>query len=176
MVDGAKMSKSRGTSIKAATWLQHLEPEYLRYYYAAQLNDKVADLNMNLDDFVTRVNADLVGKVVNIASRCAGFITKNFDGKLSTTYPSEFEDSYVEFLSAQLIIMQYYEQREYGKAMKEIMLLAEYANTWINDAEPWVKIRDPETAASVQGICTVGLNYFRVIMTYLSPVLHKFVT
>ena len=172
-VDGAKMSKSRGTSVTVETWLKHLDPEYLRYYYAAKLGNSVVDLNLNLDDFVTRVNADLVGKVVNIASRCAGFIQKKFDGKLATSLPEELSPDYEHFISAQQIIMQYYEQREYGKAMREIMMLAEHANTYINDAEPWVKIKDPDAALEVQQICTVGLNYFRIIVTYLHPVLPK---
>ena len=172
-VDGAKMSKSRGTSVTVETWLKHLDPEYLRYYYAAKLGNSVVDLNLNLDDFVTRVNADLVGKVVNIASRCAGFIQKKFDGKLATSLPEELSPDYEHFISAQQIIMQYYEQREYGKAMREIMMLAEHANTYINDAEPWVKIKDPDAALEVQQICTVGLNYFRIIVTYLRPVLPK---
>jgi len=170
-VDNLKMSKSRGTSITIETWLKHLQPEYLRYYFASKLSGNVVDLNMNFDDFITRVNADLVGKVVNIASRCAGFISKRFDGKLAATYPEDMIEDYRHFTSAQSIIMQYYEQREYGKAMREIMLLAEHANTYINDAEPWVKIKDPEQAEAVQQICTVGLNYFRIIATYLSPVL-----
>ena len=170
-VDNLKMSKSRGTSVSVETWLKHLEPEYLRYYYASKLTGNVVDLNMNFDDFVTRVNADLVGKVVNIASRCAGFISKRFDGQLSAAYPEGQLDAYAHFTSARLIIMQYYEQREFGKAMREIMQLAEHANTYINDAEPWVKIKDPEQAEAVQQICTVGLNYFRIIATYLSPVL-----
>ncbi|MGQ7847833.1 methionine--tRNA ligase [Granulosicoccus sp. 3-233] len=170
-VDNLKMSKSRGTSITIETWLKHLQPEYLRYYFASKLSGSVVDLNMNFDDFITRVNADLVGKVVNIASRCAGFISKRFDGKLAATYPADMIEDYRHFTSAQSIIMQYYEQREYGKAMREIMLLAEHANTYINDAEPWVKIKDPEQAEAVQQICTVGLNYFRIIATYLSPVL-----
>lgn len=170
-VDGLKMSKSRGTSIKIETWLKHLDAEYLRYYYASKLTNGVVDLNMNFEDLTTRVNADLVGKVVNIASRCAGFISKRFDGKLSAEYPAELQNDYAQFTSAQQIIMQYYEQREYGKAMREIMQLAEHANTYINDAEPWVKIKDPEQAEAVQQICTVGLNYFRIIATYLSPVL-----
>ena len=172
-VDGAKMSKSRGTSVTVETWLKHIDPEYLRYYYAAKLGDSVVDLNLNLDDFVTRVNADLVGKVVNIASRCAGFIQKKFDGKLATSLPEDLSRDYEHFISAQQIIMQYYEQREYGKAMREIMVLAEHANTYINDAEPWVKIKDPDAALEVQQICTVGLNYFRIIVTYLCPVLPK---
>ncbi len=171
MVDGAKMSKSRGTSVTVDTYLQHLPAEYLRYYFAAKLNSSVVDLNLNLDDFVTRVNADLIGKVVNIASRCAGFVTKQFDGRLASSYPTELANDYAEFVSAQSIITQYYEQREYSKAMREIMLLAEHANTYINDAEPWVKIKQAENKKQVQDICTVGLNYFRVIMTYLKPVL-----
>ncbi|MFK7861918.1 MAG: methionine--tRNA ligase [Granulosicoccus sp.] len=170
-IDNLKMSKSRGTSIKIETWLKHLQPEYLRYYFASKLSGSVVDLNMNFDDFTTRCNADLVGKVVNIASRCAGFITKKFDGKLSATYPDEALPNYELFTSARQIIGEYYEQREYGKAMREIMILAEHANTYINDAEPWVKIKDPEKADEVQTICTIGLNYFRVIVTYLSPVL-----
>ena len=170
-IDNLKMSKSRGTSITIETWLKHLKPEYLRYYYASKLSGSVVDLNMNFDDFITRVNADLVGKVVNIASRCAGFISKKFDGKLAAEYPEDLQNDYAQFTSAQQMIMQYYEQREYGKAMREIMLLAEHANTYINDAEPWVKIKDENALTEVQQICTVGLNYFRIIVTYLSPVL-----
>lgn len=170
-IDNLKMSKSRGTSITIETWLKHLQPEYLRYYFASKLTGSVVDLNMNFEDFTTRCNADLVGKVVNIASRCAGFITKKFDGKLAPQYPEEALDDYAQFASARQLIGEYYEQREYGKAMREIMLLAEHANTYINDAEPWVKIKDPEKADQVQLICTIGLNYFRAIVTYLSPVL-----
>jgi len=171
MVDDAKMSKSRGTAVAARTWLDHMHPEYLRYYFAAKLNSNVTDLNLNLEDFVTRVNSDLVGKVVNIASRCAGFITKKFDGQLSTTYPSDELHHYQNMVDAQKIILDYYEQREFGKAMREIMLLAEQANTYIADAEPWVKIKQADQQQATQDICTVGLNYFRIIMTYLSPVL-----
>jgi len=171
MVDGEKMSKSRGTAMTARTWLDHIEPEYLRYYFAAKLTSSVADLNLNLDDFVTRVNSDLVGKVVNIASRCAGFVTKKFDGQLSAAYPAAEQHDYDHMISAQQVILDYYEQREFGKAMREIMLLAEHANTYINDAEPWVKIKQEDKQQEVQDICTVGLNYFRIIMTYLSPVL-----
>ncbi len=171
MVDGAKMSKSRGTAITVETYLKHLPPEYLRYYFAAKLTSGVVDMNLNLEDFVTRVNADLVGKVVNIASRCAGFISKQFDGQLSTTYPEALRKDYDNFVSARSIISEHYETREYGKAMREIMLLAEHANTYINDAEPWVKIKEEGKRDEVQAICSVGLNYFRVIMTYLAPVL-----
>jgi len=171
MVDGQKMSKTRGTSITVQTWLQHLDPEPLRYYFAARMSPAVVDLNLNLDDFVTRVNADLVGKVVNIASRCAGFITKRFDGRLSASLGEEHLSAYEHFVGARHIVQGYYEQREFGKAMREIMLLAEHANTWINDAAPWVLIKDPERAAEVQVICTLGLNHFRVIATLLAPVL-----
>ena len=170
-VDGAKMSKSRGTSITVATWLAHLDPEPLRYYFAAKLSGSVVDLNLNLEDFVTRVNADLVGKVVNIASRCAGFVTKRFDGRLAPSLSEELQADHETFVAARTTILAWYEQREYGKAMREIMLLAEHANTFINDAEPWVKIKDPALAAEVHEICTLGLNQFRAIMTYLSPVL-----
>lgn len=170
-VDNLKMSKSRGTSVTIETWLKHLKPEYLRYYYASKLTGGVVDLNMNFEDFTTRCNADIVGKVVNIASRCAGFITKKFDGQLSENYPASAINDYQLFSSAQTSIGEYYEKREFGKAMREIMVLAEHANTYINDAEPWVKIKDPEKASEVQDICTIGLNYFRAIVTYLSPVL-----
>ncbi len=175
-VDNLKMSKSRGTSITIETWLKHLKPEYLRYYYASKLTSGVVDLNMNFEDFSTRCNADIVGKVVNIASRCAGFITKKFDGQLSEAYPASAINDYQLFSSAQTSIGEYYEKREFGKAMREIMVLAEHANTYINDAEPWVKIKDPERAAEVQDICTIGLNYFRAIVTYLSPVLPDIAT
>ena len=170
-IDGAKMSKSRGTSITVATWLAHMDPGPLRYYFASKLSDGVVDLDLNLDDFVARVNADLVGKVVNIASRCAGFITKRFDGRLSEAYPEALAHDYDSFTSARHVIADLYERREFGKAMREIMLLAEHANTWINDAEPWVLAKDAERLPEVQDICTVGLNYFRAIVTYLSPVL-----
>ncbi len=171
MVDDAKMSKSRGTSIRAATWLEHLDAEYLRYYLAAKLNSSVVDLNLNLDDFVMRVNADLVGKVVNIASRCAGFVTKRFDSQLSATFPADRQADYDAMVAAGDSILHHYETREYGKAIREIMLLAEQANVYIADAEPWVKIKDDSQSQAVQDICTVALNYFRIIVTYLSPVL-----
>ncbi len=171
MINDAKMSKSRGISITAEDYLKHLHPEYLRYYFAAKLTSAVVDVNLNLDDFVTRVNADLVGKVVNIASRCAGFITKQFDGQLSANYPEALRNDYDNFIAARSIISEHYETREFGKAMREIMLLAEHANTYINDAEPWVKIKADDARDEVQDICTVGLNYFRIIMTYLAPVL-----
>ncbi len=171
MVDDNKMSKSRGTFVSANTYLKHLDPEYLRYYFAAKLNDGVADFNLQLEDFSQRVNADLVGKVVNIASRCAGFITKQFDGKLATQLPSECAADYQAMLAQWPTIAGFYESREFGKAIREIIQIAEKANVYIADAEPWVKIKDDASRAEVQQICTAGINYFRLIVTYLSPVL-----
>ena len=171
MVDDAKMSKSRGTFVSSETYLEHLDPEYLRYYYAAKLNSGVADFNLQLDDFQQRVNADLVGKVVNIASRCAGFITKQFGGELASEMPTEANADYQLMLDRWSDIQNFYETREFGKAIREIMLLAEKANGYIADAEPWVKIKDEKNRQDVQQICTAGLNYFRVIVTYLAPVL-----
>ncbi|MDO6460428.1 methionine--tRNA ligase [Granulosicoccaceae sp. 1_MG-2023] len=168
-VDGAKMSKSRGTFIKARTYLDHLDPEYLRYYFAAKLNNRVEDIDLNLEDFVTRVNSDLVGKVVNIASRTAGFISKTFDGKLAEALPEPA--LYAEFVDAGEEIAADYESRQFGQAMRKIMALADKANQYIADAEPWVLIKNDETRASVQGISTQGLNLYRVLVNYLKPVL-----
>lgn len=168
-VDGEKMSKSRGTFIKARTYLNHLDPQYLRYYFAAKLNSRVDDIDLNLGDFVQRVNSDVVGKVVNIASRTASFINKKFDGQLQTT-PAQ-EAMLQEFVDAGNLIAELYETREYGKAMREIMRLADIANTYIADEEPWVKAKNEETLPQVQEICTVALNMFAILATYLKPVL-----
>lgn len=170
-VNGQKMSKSRGTFINARTYLRHLDAEYLRYYFAAKLGNRVEDIDMNLDDFVQRVNADLVGKVVNIASRCAGFINKGFAGQLSTTLadPGLFGRFAGDDTSE--TIAGLYEAREYSKAMREIMLLADEANQYIDGHKPWVLARDPERTQEVQDICSMGLNLFRVLIIYLKPVL-----
>lgn len=168
-VDGSKMSKSRGTFIKARTYLDHLPPEFLRYYYAAKLNHKVEDIDLNLEDFVTRVNSDLVGKVVNIASRCAGFISKSFDSKLSNTLPNPA--LYQEFVDAGIDIAADYEARKFSQAMRKIMALADKANQYIADAEPWVLIKKEESQAQVHGICTQGLNMYRILVNYLKPVM-----
>ncbi|OBS10214.1 methionine--tRNA ligase [Acidihalobacter prosperus] len=170
-VDGQKMSKSRGTFIKARTYLDHLDAEYLRYYFAAKLGAGVDDLDLNLEDFTARVNADLVGKVVNIASRTASFIAKRFDGKLSDTLPEP--DMYASFAASRDEIAEHYERREFGQAMRKIMGLADRANQYIDENKPWVLIKDPERAASVQGTCTQGLNLFRVIVSFLKPVLPR---
>ncbi|WP_443635233.1 methionine--tRNA ligase [Candidatus Njordibacter sp. Uisw_058] len=168
-VNGQKMSKSRGTFIKAGTYLRHLQPGYLRYYFAAKLNNKVDDLDLNLDDFVQRVNSDLVGKVVNIASRSAGFISKKFNGQLS---PLVSEPELLKaFANEQHTIAEYYEKREFGKAIKAIMALADQANQYIADKEPWVLAKQEGMEQQVQDICSTGLNMFRTLMIYLTPVL-----
>ena len=167
-VNGKKMSKSRGTFIKAGTYLRHLQPEYLRYYFAAKLNNRVEDLDLNLADFVQRVNADLVGKVVNIASRSAGFITKKHDGILSDTVTEP--ELIAQFVAAKKEIGNFYESREFGKAIKAIMALADIANQYIADQEPWALAKQEGTEQQVQDICSTGLNLFRMLMIYLQPI------
>ncbi|MDR5874950.1 methionine--tRNA ligase [Halomonas sp. CUBES01] len=167
-VDGAKMSKSRGTFIKAATYADYLNPEYLRYYFAAKLTSKVDDLDLNLDDFAARVNSDLVGKVVNIASRCAGFVKKLGDGRLSA-HCSE-PQMVARFIAAGEGIAEDFEAREFSRAMRSIMELADEANTYIADKEPWVLAKQQGRDAEVLEICSVGINLFRQLMIYLAPV------
>jgi len=168
-VNGQKMSKSRGTFIKARTYLDHLNPEYLRYYFAAKLGGGVDDLDLNLDDFSQRVNSDLVGKVVNIASRCAGFIMKNSNGRLSERVSEA--GLYQTFVKAGDEIAGFYQAREYGRASREIMALADVANQYIDEQKPWVLAKQKGAEQQVQEICSVGLNLFRVLITYLKPVL-----
>ena len=167
-VNGRKMSKTRGTFINARTYLDHLNPEYLRYYFAGKLGSGIDDLDLNLDDFVQRVNSDLVGKVVNIASRCAGFITKGFDGRLGDALADR--DLYARFVSGGEEIARYYEDREFAKAMRAIMALADVANQYIDEHKPWVLVKQDDSEARVQAVCTMGLNLFRVLMIYLKPV------
>ncbi|MBE9563808.1 MAG: methionine--tRNA ligase subunit beta, partial [Proteobacteria bacterium] len=168
-VNGQKMSKSRGTFIKARSYLEHLNPEYLRYYYTAKLSSGVDDIDLNLEDFMQRVNSDLVGKVVNIASRCAGFITKKFDKQLSAELPEP--DLYNEIVAAGEQIAEHFENREYNKAVREIMAQADKANVYIDENKPWVLIKEEGREDEVQKICTQGLNMFRLLMTYLKPIL-----
>ena len=168
-VNGAKMSKSKGTFIKARTYLEHLDPEFLRYYFAAKLNGGITDLDLNLEDFAQRVNSDLVGKVVNIASRCAGFITKKFDGKTSENVLEP--ELIAEFQAASSVIADYYEQREYSRAIREIMALADKANQFIDAQAPWVLIKNEDTHEQAHQVCSLGLNLFKILMTYLKPVL-----
>ena len=167
-VNGAKMSKSRGTFIKAATYADHLNPEYLRYYFAAKLTSRVDDLDLNLEDFAARVNSDLVGKVVNIASRCAGFV-KKLGGNRLAGHCSEPE-MVARFITAGDAIAEDFEAREFGRAMRRVMELADEANTYIADAEPWVLAKQPGREQDVLEICSVGLNLFRQLMVYLAPV------
>jgi methionyl-tRNA synthetase len=167
-VNGKKMSKSRGTFIMARTYLDHLNPEYLRYYFASKLTGGVDDMDLNLEDFAARVNSDLVGKVVNIASRSAGFITKRFDGQLGTVTEQE---KLKEFIEAGDEIADYYEAREFGRAMRRVMELADIANQYVNDEQPWVIAKQEGQENNLQAICTNALNMFHLLMTYLAPVI-----
>jgi len=168
-VNGQKMSKSRGTFINARTYLDHLHPAHLRYYYAAKLGPTMEDIDLNLDDFVARVNSDLVGKLINIASRCAGFISKRFDGKLADALPDP--DLFATFASASEEIADHYERREFSKAMRRVMALADEANRYIDEKKPWIMAKDEDQLADVQGVCTQGINLFRSLMIYLTPVI-----
>jgi methionyl-tRNA synthetase len=168
-VDGTKMSKSRGTFINAQTYLEHLNPEYLRYYLAAKLSSGIDDLDLNLEDFVLRVNSDLVGKVVNIASRCAGFIGKGFEGKLASELDSP--ELLEEIQASKAEITNHFNEREYGKAIRVIMALADKANQYINDKQPWVIAKSDRQSLELQQICSTGINAFRLLIAYLKPVL-----
>ena len=168
-VNGQKMSKSRGTFIKARTYLEHLNPEYLRYYFAAKLGPGVEDIDLNLDDFAQRVNADLVGKLVNIASRCAGFVEKLSGGQLAKQLPDVA--LYKETIGPAQAISDAYENRDYNRAVREIMTLTDRVNQYIDEQKPWALVKDAKRLPDVQQICTLGLNLFRVLMIYLKPVL-----
>ena len=168
-VNGKKMSKSRGTFINARCYLDHLNPEYLRYYYASKLSGSVEDIDLNLEDFIQKVNSDLVGKVVNIASRCAKFVTNGNNGILSSTI--ENQALWNQVSGAKDSIANHYENRDFSKAIREIMALADSANEYIAAKEPWKLNKDPDQQQKVQDICSLGINMFRVILTYLKPVL-----
>ena len=168
-VDGEKMSKSRGTFITAGTYLKHLNPEYLRYYFAARLSSGIEDIDLSFEDFSQRINSDLVGKVVNIGSRCSGFIKKRFDNQLS----GRCSDAALwdHFVAASDTIAELYETREFGRAMREIMALADRANQYIDEQKPWVIAKQPESEAQLQDVCSMGLNLFGLLVAYLTPVL-----
>ncbi|WP_299013795.1 methionine--tRNA ligase [uncultured Photobacterium sp.] len=168
-VNGAKMSKSKGTFIKAGTYLKHLDPECLRYYYAAKLNNRIDDLDLNLEDFTQRVNSDVVNKIVNLASRNAGFIAKRFEGKLADNFAEP--ELYGEFTAAADRIAELYENREYSRAIREITALADKANQYVDEKAPWVVAKQEGKDQELQEICSVGINLFRVLMTYLKPVM-----
>ncbi len=168
-VNGQKMSKSRGTFIKAATYLKYLNPEYLRYYYASKLGPGIDDIDLNLDDFVFRINSDLVGKLVNIASRCAGFISKRFNGKLSDRLadPALF----AKIMASANLLKELYEKREYSKAMRTIMATADEINQYIDEHKPWLIAKAAGREDELQAVCTMGLNCYRLLALYLKPVL-----
>ncbi len=168
-VNGAKMSKSRGTFIKARTWLDELHPDYLRYYFAAKLGSGLADIDLNLEDFRARVNADLVGKLINIASRSAGFIHKLGAGRLTKELPDP--DLYQRFVDAHEKVAADFEQRNYQGAVRRIMALADDANRYIDEHKPWIMAREDGREGEVLAICTQGINLFRVMMTWLAPVI-----
>ena len=168
-INGEKMSKSRGTFVTVRTYLDLLPPEYFRYFLAAKLGPGLEDIDMNLDEFATRINAELVGKLVNIASRCAGFIHRGHDGRLAAALPDP--GLYREFVDASDWIGASYEAREYSAAVREIMALTDRANLYIDQHKPWLAAKDPARANEVQAICTQGLNLFRVLMTCLKPVM-----
>lgn len=168
-VDGKKMSKSRGTFINARTYLNYLNPEYLRYYYAAKLSSGIEDIDLNLEDFQNRINSDLVGKVINIASRCAGFINKRFEGKLSSSLSEPV--LFKQFVDKSTVIADKMENREFGHAMREIIGLADKANQYIDEKKPWALAKEEGHEQQVHDICTMGINLFRVLITYLKPVL-----
>ena len=168
-VDGQKMSKSRGTFIKADTYLQHLNPEYLRYYFAAKLGPGIEDIDLNFEDFSARVNSDLIGKVVNIASRCAGFIFKRYAGKLSAELLEP--ELFYSFIDAGKSIASHYEQRSYSRAVREIMALADRANQYIDVKKPWVMAKAEGNAQELQDVCSMGINLFRILIGYLRPIL-----
>ena len=168
-VNGQKMSKSRGTFITAQRYLEHLPPEYFRYFIAAKIGPGVDDIDMNLEEFTTRINAEVVGKLVNIASRCAAFITRGHEGRLAASLPEP--ELYESFLAEGEAIAALYEAREYASAVREIMALADRANQYIDQRKPWLLAKDPARAAEAQSVATQGLNLFRLLMTWLKPVL-----
>lgn len=168
-VGGTKMSKSRGTFIKARTYLNYLSPEYLRYYYAAKLGSGIDDIDLNLEDFAQRVNSDLIGKLVNIASRCSGFINKRFDSQLAgKLYDPEL---FAQFTSASEAIAERFEAREYSAAIRQIMAFADRANQFVDEHKPWVLIKEEGKLDEVQAVCTQGLNLYRILISWLQPVL-----
>lgn len=168
-INGQKMSKSRGTFIQANQYLKHLDPQYLRYYFAAKLNGHTEDLDLNFDDFTNRVNADLVGKIVNIASRSCSFIHKYFEGKLADTLSDL--TLYQQILDAKANIVEAYVSRDYALAMRQIMASADQVNQYIDQHKPWALSKDPANLPQVHDICTLSLNLFRLLMVYLKPVL-----
>jgi len=170
-VNSQKMSKSRGTFITASSYLEHLNPEYLRYYFAAKLNDKIEDIDLNLEDFVLRVNSNLVGKFVNIASRTAGFIKKRFEGKLSANLDDKGQALNEKLQAASDDIANLYNDRRFSEAVRAIMDLADEVNEYVAEMEPWKMVKDDATLADAHLVCTSALNAFRLLTIYLKPIL-----
>ncbi len=168
-VNGTKMSKSRGTFITAADYLRYLSPDCLRYYYATKLNGSADDIDINLEDFVQRVNSDLVGKVINIASRCAGFLNKRFEGQLAETIHNQ--DLWRTFTDTADIIAEHYERGDTSKAVREVTALADLANQYIAEHAPWQLNKDPDQSELLQLVCSQAINMFRTLAIYLAPVL-----
>ena len=168
-VNGTKMSKSRGTFINASNYLSHLSPEYLRYYFAAKLGPSVDDIDLNLEDFVQRVNSDIVGKIVNIASRCAGFLKKRFDNTLAAE--QEAPELLSGLLDARSSIAAHFEGRDYNRAIREVIALADRVNQFIDEKQPWVLAKDEANNAQVHRVCSDGVQAFRILVSYLAPVL-----
>ena len=167
-VDGQKMSKSRGTFINMSTYAKHLDPDCLRYYFAAKLSPAADDLDLNFDDFIARINADLVGKLVNIASRCAGFIHRLGGGQLAAVVAeTTLLDAFADEGDA---IAADYDSLNYSKAIRRIMALADRANQYIDEQKPWIQAKDPQNSDAVIEVCTLGLNLFRILIIYLKPV------
>jgi methionyl-tRNA synthetase len=165
------MSKSRGTFLNARTYLNHLNPEYLRYYFASRLADKIEDIDLNFDDFQSRVNSDLVGKIINIGSRCSKFINKDFSNELSTTFNNEkLINNCLSHLDE---IINNYEGRNFSTNVRLISSMADDINKYLDEEKPWVKIKDKNNHELVQKICTDGMNLFRILIGYLKPVLPK---
>ena len=164
-VNGKKMSKSRGTFIKASDYLKHLDPEFLRYYFASRLNDSIEDIDLNFDDLTKKINSDLVGKLINLASRCSSFLEKNSDLMLSKKL--ENKEKFTEFLNDVGEIKRLYSQRKYSNAVNKIMSMTDKANQYINENKPWAM----KDLSKVQEISTQGLNYFRSIIILLGPVM-----
>jgi len=173
-VNGQKMSKSRGTFITARQYLDLLPPEPLRFYFASKLTPGLDDMDLNLDDFTTRFNAEVVGKVVNIGSRCAGFLTRGFAGRLAAALPEPA--LFAEFVAARPRIEALYESRDYAAVVREVMALADKANQYIDTQKPWLLVKDPDRAADVQAVCTQGLNLFRLLVGFLKPVMPQLAT
>ena len=173
-INGEKMSKSRGTFITASSWREHLPTEPLRYFFASRLGSGLDDLDLGLDDFVNKINSDIVGKLVNIASRCAGFLARSFDNRLAIKLPEP--ELYDEFLHKLSGIAEAYEAREYAAAMRDIMALADKANLYIDQHKPWLLAKNPDRAAEVHGVCTQAITLFRVLILMLKPVLPELAT